>query len=93
MVSTRQNRQTFISSALEFIAKWNFDGVDIDWEYPMGDDKANFATFMLVRNFRSPLSGAQELKAAAGSKYYITAATAADPAKIDAGLDVKKIAG
>lgn len=34
MASSKSNRQTFISSLLEFLKKWNFAGVDIDWEWP-----------------------------------------------------------
>ncbi|GGG95575.1 glycoside hydrolase family 18 protein [Silvibacterium dinghuense] len=34
MALTRQNRSAFIESAVEFLTKYNLDGLDIDWEYP-----------------------------------------------------------
>ena len=31
---TRQSRGAFVASVMDFIAKYNLDGLDIDWEYP-----------------------------------------------------------
>lgn len=53
MVSTASNRAAFISSAVQFCNTYAFDGIDIDWEYPVADDRGgrpadyvNFVTFM-----------------------------------------------
>lgn len=64
MTSTSTNRAAFIASAIKFMATYAFDGIDIDWEYPVSSDRggaaADKANFVLLL---------QELKAAVGTKY------------------------
>ncbi|KDR12054.1 putative chitinase 2 [Zootermopsis nevadensis] len=55
MASNPASRQTFISSVSNFIRKYGFDGLDLDWEYPAKrggapGDKENFVH--LVKELR-----------------------------------------
>ena len=34
MASTKENRNDFIKSVVNFLTLHNFDGLDMDWEYP-----------------------------------------------------------
>lgn len=52
MCESSENRATFVSSAVDFLEKYNFDGLDFDWEYPTQreggkpEDKENFSLLM-----------------------------------------------
>jgi chitinase len=63
MAASAANRATFIASAIQFMTAWNFDGIDIDWEYPVSTDTngspADFANFVLLM---------KELRAAIGTR-------------------------
>ncbi|KAK4441989.1 hypothetical protein QBC34DRAFT_499971 [Podospora aff. communis PSN243] len=34
MVSSEQNQRAFFTSLISFLTTYNFDGIDVDWEYP-----------------------------------------------------------
>ena len=79
---TAQSRATFAASCVDFIRTYNFDGVDIDWEYPVGgglpgntsrpEDKQNYTLLMLELRHLLDLAGAAD-----GRRYPLTIAAAA----------------
>lgn len=51
MVASPKKRDNFFSSMLEFVFRWGFDGVQIDWRYPtlLGghpEDRQNFVILL-----------------------------------------------
>ncbi len=79
----------FVYDSIEFLRKYNFDGMDIDWEYPRGpDDKASFVS--LIKELRLAFEG--EHKSAKKPKLLLTAAVPASYEAIDAGYDVPELA-
>ena len=61
MVNNPRHRKNFISSVVEFLEENNFDGLDLDWEYPKcwqvdcsqgpDSDKKSFATLIKELHF------------------------------------------
>ncbi|XP_012260741.1 probable chitinase 10 [Athalia rosae] len=88
MSSSRYARQTFIYSAIPYLRHRNFDGLDMDWEYPKGgDDKKNFV--LLLKELREAFEAeAQERKK---SRLLLTAAVPVGPDNIKSGYDVPAV--
>lgn len=86
MASSAATRETFADSVVEFLDKFNFDGLDIDWEYPStrGGDLANDKENLnhLLRLLRARLSGK-----------LLTMAVAANPRTVMTGYDIPTIVG
>lgn len=96
--ATADGRSAFAASAIEtFLRGWPavFDGIDIDWEYPVGgglpgngarpEDRQNFT--LLLTELRRQLD-AEGLRT--GRSYLLTAATPAGPQR--ANLELSRVA-
>jgi len=88
MASNKYNRRVFIFSAMDYLRERNFDGLDLDWEFPRGnDDKKNFVE--LLKELREAFEAeAKEKKAA---RLLLTAAVSAGAETIRGGYDVPAI--
>ncbi|XP_074599696.1 chitinase-3-like protein 1 [Brevipalpus obovatus] len=91
LVNSSMARKNFITHALQLLRKLNFDGLDLDWEYPKcwqaecakgpESDKYAFATFV------------QEIKQAFRPHgLLVTAAVSPSYPIVDAGYDVQSLA-
>ncbi|GJM82552.1 hypothetical protein HMSSN139_50480 [Paenibacillus sp. HMSSN-139] len=66
VAASQVTRETFANSAVDFLRKFNFDGIDLDWEYPVAgglpgnsyrpEDKQNYTK--LLREIRNKLDAA-----------------------------------
>ncbi len=84
VAATAATREVFANSAVNFIRTYNFDGVDLDWEYPVGgglignsarpEDKQNYT--LLLQTIREKLNAAGT---ADGKQYLLTIASGASP--------------
>ncbi len=93
---TEESRTTFADSCVDFMIKYGFDGVDLDWEYPVsgglvgnakrGEDKQNFT--LLLKKIREKL----DARGAADHKHYLlTIAGGADKSYIN-NVELSKLA-
>ncbi|CAL1270702.1 unnamed protein product [Larinioides sclopetarius] len=82
MAKNASSRKTFIDSCVEFLQKYGFDGLDLDWEYPatrggISEDRKNFVLLL------------KEIKEAFSSRnLMLTAAVSAGQNTIDQAYDI-----
>ena len=67
MASTSANRSVFISSLVDFMRKWGFQGVELDWEYPASPTQGG-----RVEDTQNFVSLVAEMRAAFGTNYGIS---------------------
>jgi GH18 family chitinase len=88
MARDATRRKAFVDSAVRFLQQFDFDGIDIDWEYPGSDgavpeadtpaDAANYV--QLLKELRA---GMDWLTVKTGKKYRLSSAIPATKGKLD----------
>ncbi|XP_073972553.1 chitinase 2 isoform X1 [Rhodnius prolixus] len=78
-------RETFTRSVMNYVRKFQFDGVDLDWEFPtqrggQPEDKYNFVA--LIKDLKSSLTA---------EGYILTAALSASLDTLKAGYDLLQV--
>lgn len=49
LVSSKRNIDRFVRSAVKLLTNYDFDGLDVDWEYPKSDaDKIGFTNLLVA---------------------------------------------
>ena len=97
IAATPDGRERFAQSCVDFILEYGFDGIDIDWEYPVSggasgnsnrpQDKENFT--LLLQTIREKLNQ-QSLQD--NKKYYLTIAAAASNSYLSK-IEPKNVSG
>ena len=92
---SEETREIFAQSCLDFILTYGFDGVDLDWEYPVEGgletnqqdptDKENLTA--LLQRLRELLDAQEQID---NKQYYLSIASSANPNYMD-NLEVEEI--
>ncbi|KAF2641819.1 glycoside hydrolase, partial [Massarina eburnea CBS 473.64] len=86
MSASQENRKAFISSTIEFLDKYGFQGLDVDWEWPAAANRGG-----RPQDTKNQVSLLKELREAFGTKYGLSCVLPQDAGFL-AGIDVAGLA-
>jgi len=96
VASTSSSRLKFANSIVDFIQLYNFDGIDLDWEYPVTrqgsvEDYTNYV--LLCESIRLALDEASitNNRQQQGDEYLLTMAIPINPQKLQQGYNLREL--
>ena len=87
LIASDDDRKKFIKNTIRTLREYNFDGLDLDWEFPETQDRTGFTK--LVKDFR--LEFQNEAFVSDKPRLLLTAAVAVWKPKVEAGYEPAKI--
>uniref|UniRef100_G3TKH8 Acidic mammalian chitinase n=1 Tax=Loxodonta africana TaxID=9785 RepID=G3TKH8_LOXAF len=91
MVSTPENRKTFIASVIKFLRQYEFDRLDFDWEPGSRGALLRTSTSFIILVQEMHEAFEQEAKQANKSRLMITSAVAAGISNIQPGYEIPQL--
>ncbi|KAF1954876.1 glycoside hydrolase, partial [Byssothecium circinans] len=86
LAASEEHRKAFISSTVEFLEKYGFQGLDVDWEWPAAANRGGNPA-----DTKNQVALVKELREALGSKYGLTCVLPQDAGFLS-GIDVAGLA-